>query len=317
MKVLLTADWHIRGDRPRCRTDENWLESQREDIMAVGHVAREHHVAAVWILGDLFHQPRCATEAVNMILEELNKLRDVCPVRILPGNHDLPYHDFDNLHACSLGIVYNAGYEMLETDTGDEMASSFGELACHSGFRTLYATPFGREDMEGLRVFNNDIWATHQLTFPSDKDRPVEGVGVTADDLLEAAPNVRVILTGDYHHGYIRNQGNRRVITPGCLNIQAADMVDYKPRVYLLDTDTLEAETVYLEGHRGDIVTDYLVTEKERDERMEKVLSVIGGAEGVSLSFPDNLEREIAKPEYKNAQRVYPELLDKLNKDRK
>ena len=276
MKILLTADWHIRGDRPRCRTDENWLESQREDIMAVKKVAREHRVDAVWILGDLFHQPRCATEA-----------------------------------------VYQAHHLMLRTDNGDD-EEGYAELETSNGKpRTLYATPFGREDMEGLRVFNNDIWATHQLTFPSDKDRPVEGVGVTADDLLEAAPNVRVILTGDYHHGYIHNQGNRRVITPGCLNIQVADMCEYRPRVYILDTDTLEAETVYLEGHRGDIVTDYLVTEKERDERMEKVLSVIGDAEGVSLSFPDNLEREIAKPEYKNAQQVYPELLDKLNKDRK
>lgn len=317
MKILLTADWHIRGDRPRCRTDENWLKSQREDIKAVERVAREHRVAAVWILGDLFHQPRCATEAVNMVLGALNSIREVCPVRILPGNHDLPYHDFDNLNACSLGIVYQAHHLMLRTDNGGD-DEGYAELKTRDGkWRTLYATPFGREDMEGLREFNNDIWATHQLTFPSDKDRPVEGVGVTADDLLEAAPNVRVILTGDYHHGYIHNQGNRCVITPGCLNIQVADMADYKPRVYILDTDTLEAETVYLEGHRGDIVTDYLVTEKERDERMEKVLSVIGDAEGVSLSFPDNLEREIAKPEYKNAQRVYPELLDKLNKDRK
>lgn len=317
MKILLTADWHIRGDRPRCRTDENWLESQREDIMAVEKIAREYNVAAVWILGDLFHQPRCATEAVNMVLGALNRIRDACPVRILPGNHDLPYHDFDNINACSLGIVYQAGYGMLRTDNGDD-DEGYAELETRKGApRTLYATPFGREDMEGLRVFNNDIWATHQLTFPSDRDRPVEGVGVTADDLLEAAPNVRVILTGDYHHGYVVCKDTRLVITPGCLNIQAADMANYKPRVYILDTDTLEADAVLIDGHKGDVVIDYLVTEKERDERMEKVLSVIGDAEGVSLSFPDNLEREIAKPEYKNAQRVYPELLDKLNKDRK
>ena len=317
MKILLTADWHIRGDRPRCRTDENWIESQREDIEAVEKIAREHNVAAVWILGDLFHQPRCATEAVNMVLGALNRIREACPVRILPGNHDLPYHDFDNINACSLGIVYQAGYEMLRTDNGNP-EEALPELALRKGApRTIYATPFGREDMEGLREFNNEIWATHQLTFPSDKDRPVEGVGVTAEDLLKAAPNVRVILTGDYHHGYIYNQGNRRVITPGCLNIQVADMADYKPRVYILDTDTLEVDEVLIDGHKGDIVTDYLVTEKERDERMEKVLSVIGDSEGVSLSFPDNLEKEIAKPEYRSARSVYPELLDTLNKDRK
>lgn len=315
MKILITADWHIRGDRPRCRTDEDWLESQREDIRAVVKVARQKRVDAVWILGDLFHQPRCATEAVNMVLAELNRLRDVCPVRILPGNHDLPYHDFNNLHACSLGIVYNAGYDMLKTDSGDE-DEGFGELALHPGFRTLYATPFGMEDTEGLREFVNDFWATHQLTFETEKDRPIEGIGKTAQDLLDMAPGVSVIMTGDYHHGYVYRNADRCVITPGCLNIQVADMANYRPRVYILETTSLEVEAVYLEGHAGDIVTDYLETERERDERMEKVLSVIGGADGVSLSFTDNLEREIARPEFATAREVYPELKDKLNKDR-
>lgn len=315
MKILITADWHIRGDRPRCRTDENWLESQREDVAAVEKVARKHRVDAVWILGDLFHQPRCATEAVNMVLGALNSLRNVCPVRILPGNHDLPYHDYGNIHACSLGIVFQAGYSELRTDNGDD-EDGYAELSTGQGFRTLYATPFGMEDTEGLKEFVNTFWATHQLTFETEKDRPIEGIGKTAQDLLDMAPGISVIMTGDYHHGYIYRKNDRCVITPGCLNIQVADMAGYRPRVYILDTITLEAEAVYLEGHRGDIVTDYLETERERDERMEKVLSVIGGTEGATLSFTDNLECEIARQEYAAAREVYPELKDKLNKDR-
>ena len=37
MKILITADWHIKGERPICRMEEDWLESQRqtiEEIMA-------------------------------------------------------------------------------------------------------------------------------------------------------------------------------------------------------------------------------------------------------------------------------------------
>ena len=86
MKILLTADWHIRGDRPRCRVDKDWIESQRQDIAAVRKIADVNSVDEVWILGDLFHQPRCATEAVVMVLDELKKFN--CQVRILPGNHE-------------------------------------------------------------------------------------------------------------------------------------------------------------------------------------------------------------------------------------
>lgn len=316
MKILVTADWHIRGDRPRCRIDENWLETQRQDIRAVREVARKHRVDAVWILGDLFHQPRCATEAVNMTLSALGELREVCPVRILAGNHDLPYHDFKNLDACSLGIVYHAGHCPLDyRGTGSEY--KYNETRTTRGeWLDVYAAPFGEDRAEELDALKPAIWTVHVLTFPSDKDRPAKDVGVTADELLDAAPSARVILTGDYHHGYmVTRQDGRKVITPGCLNIQVADMADYRPRVYILDTDTLDAEPVYLEGHAGDIVTDYLVEQQERDERMEKVLEVVG--DGVaSLDFMGNLDREIDTGNYPKARKMFPWLKDTLNKDR-
>ena len=34
MKILITADWHVRGERPLCRTDEDWIESQGWHLMA-------------------------------------------------------------------------------------------------------------------------------------------------------------------------------------------------------------------------------------------------------------------------------------------
>ena len=36
MKILITADWHIKGERPICRMEEDWLESQRQTIEEIG-----------------------------------------------------------------------------------------------------------------------------------------------------------------------------------------------------------------------------------------------------------------------------------------
>lgn len=303
-KVLITADWHIRGDRPRCRVDEDWLASQREDIKAIAKIAQEKKVRELWILGDLFHQPRVSTEALNMCLAELLAIKESgIAVRILPGNHDLPYHDYGNLESSSVGVVLKSFADLCS----DGMSS---------GIEDMYATPFGLEDEKSQGFKESRIWATHQLTFERDEDRPVAGVGTTAQELLDKFPG-QLILTGDYHHGYIYTaRDGRRVITPGCLNIQAADMSDYIPRCYVLDLDSLDAEEVVINGHQGDIVVDYLAVEKARDDRMEKVLQVVGDGSGVSLSFRDNLDKVMEDPEFSQAKQCYPELLDKLNKDR-
>ena len=301
MKILLTADWHIRGDRPRCRIDEDWIESQRQDIQAVVDIARREKVDEAWVLGDLFHQPRAATEAVNMVLVCLKDFREVCPVYILPGNHDLPYHDYGNLEQSSLGIVLK----------------SFPELQTRedpSGL-TLAAAPFGLDPVDP----HSDVWATHQLTFENDETKPPMAGGKIAQDLLDEAPGVRVVVTGDYHRGYVYTGADgRRVITPGCLNIQAADMDDYKPHVYIWDTATDQVDAYYLPINSVAIVTDYLAAEKERDERMDRCLEVATAAASVALSFTDNLKAAAEGPGVSpGVKGIINEILDHLNKDRR
>lgn len=301
MKILLTADWHIRGDRPRCRIDDDWIESQRQDIQAVVDIARREKVDEAWVLGDLFHQPRAATEAVNMVLVGLKDLRDVCPVYILPGNHDLPYHDYGNLEQSSLGIVLK----------------SFPELRTREEPRglTLAAAPFGLDPVDP----HADVWATHQLTFENVETKPPMAGGKIAQDLLDEAPGVHIVVTGDYHRGYVYTGADgRRVITPGCLNIQAADLDDYTPHVYIWDTTTDQVDAHYIPLNSVAIVTDYLAAEKARDERMDRCLEVATAAASVALSFTDNLKAAAEGPGvFPGVKGIINEILDHLNKDRR
>ena len=301
MKILLTADWHIRGDRPRCRIDEDWIASQRQDIQAVVDIASREKVDEAWVLGDLFHQPRAATEAVNMVLVGLKDFREVCPVYILPGNHDLPYHDYGNLEQSSLGIVLKSFPELR---TREEPSGLI-----------LAAAPFGLDPVDP----HADVWATHQLVFENAETRPPMAPGKIAQDLLDEAPGVQVVVTGDYHRGYVYTGADgRRVITPGCLNIQAADMDDYRPRVYIWDTATSQVTPHYLPLNSAAVVTDYLAAEKERDERMDRCLEVATAAASVTLSFTDNLKAAAEEPETApGVKGIINEVLDHLNKDRR
>lgn len=259
MKVLVSADWHISGTRPRCRADADWIAAQAADIEAVWKIAKDQRVEAVWILGDLFDTSRVATEAVNLVLREFEKAP--CPVYTLCGNHDLPYHSFDLLERSSIGTVLHK-FPMLSTDTGIGVA----------------AYPFGKEPEYGalseyMKVNGLHTWITHQLTFPDEASRPIAGIGVLAQELLDACPAASVILTGDYHHGYIYTAPDgRRVITPGCLNIGDADMKDYQPHVYIFDTFDLSAERVDL-PIQGKVETAYLEHAHALEDMKERFIS--------------------------------------------
>ena len=299
MRVLLTADWHISGSRPLCRADEDWIEAQRRDIESVWEIARAKKAAFIWILGDLFDTSRVSTEAVNLVLQEFEKAP--CDVRVLCGNHDLPYHNFNELERSSIGIVLHQ-YKMLENST----------------LAGIAAYPFGTEPQyEELSNYMKanalHTWITHQLTFPTEAAKPVPGMkGAIAQDLLDACPAASVILTGDYHHGYIYTspKDGRRVITPGCLNIQAADMKDYQPHVYIYDTFDLSAERVDIPV-QGKVATEYLEREHQVEGMKAHFIATLQSGTISMKSFSEALaEKMPTLPE--GVQQVLTEVMESL-----
>lgn len=320
MKFVLTADWHIQGDRPRCRLDADWLGTQRMAVRQVVKIAKERGLPLV-ILGDIFNTPRVSTAALVGLIAELVEYRD--QVYIEAGNHDLPYHNYKNVNDCSYGVLrqyfkelHIHGHELYED--GDSMT----------------AAPFG------LDAPNGTDWLafTHQLVFPNEEARPFAGVGKTAAELADQFPGAGWIFTGDYHHafdvtvapqrivdsGEIPEPGDMvRVVNPGCLLRQAADMIDYQCRVAIIDTNekdpTKAVEWVYLtdpgeildaEGAR--VVTDqYLREAEERSEAVTTFLESVRTRGAVSLSFRDNLLAKLADPTI--PPKVHAEVLGILN----
>ena len=35
MKYIVTADWHLRSQKPRCRLDSDWMETQRKALSRI------------------------------------------------------------------------------------------------------------------------------------------------------------------------------------------------------------------------------------------------------------------------------------------
>lgn len=281
MRILVTADWHIRGERPICRLDEDWIGSQRKTIQEIRDIFAKLKCEQMWILGDLFDAPRCSTEAVNMLIEELLKFpKD--SVKVLCGNHDLKDHNYENLSQCSIGTIKQL----------------FGDIPNTVDGMKVSARPFGLDEDSDA-----DMVCTHQLTFPNDEARPFPGIGVTADELLARWPQAKFILTGDYHHGFIYKtvpdiiqndeEHARFVINPGCINIQKADELDYEPLVMFMDTVDMKIQPIHLKTQSENCTRDHIEERESREEMLSSVVETIQGGSDVTLDFDANLEAQV------------------------
>lgn len=290
MKILITADWHVKGERPICRLDDNWIESQRKTIAQIREVFECNMCDQIWIVGDLFDAPRCSTEAVNMLVEELLKFPEGS-VKVLCGNHDLKDHNYDNLNVCSIGTI-----KQIFGDIPSNI-----ETYMKGRSYTVSAKPFGLDEEN-----DSDIVCTHQLTFPDEATRGIFG-GATAEELLARWPKAKFILTGDYHHGFIYKKVPdislndekyaRFVITPGCTNIQKADELDYEPMVVVLDLARLDIQPVYLDPQHENCTRDHIEARERKEEQFEQVVETIKGSVDISLDFDSNLEMQVKKLE--------------------
>lgn len=287
MKILITADWHIKGERPVCRTDENWLESQRKTISEIRSVFEKSKCDQIWILGDLFDAPKCSTAAVNMLIDELKKF-PADSVKVLCGNHDLKDHSYSNLEECSIGTIKH-----LFGDVPSEVRTGFGKMS-------VSAKPFAMDDPSSCA----DVICTHQLTFPNEEARPMPDCGVLAQELLDGWAESEIIFTGDYHHGYIYKEDwdtlpGRYVVTPGCINIQKADELEYEPFVIVWDTESsvgdYSFEKFYLDPQRESCTRDHIEAREQKEEMLSEVVETIKGGAEITLDFDSNLEKAVGK----------------------
>ena len=315
MQFVLSADWHVQGERPRCRRDADWIETQRGAIRFVVDLANGRGLPLV-VLGDICNTPRISTPALVMLIAELKRAESVW---ISAGNHDLPFHSYGNVDDCSFGVLRQYFPEL------SPKCNPFPDAV-------LGAAPFGLDsDAPGQ-------WAafTHQLVFPNPEARPGPAVGKTAAELADQFPNASWIFTGDYHHAFsvevlpARLEGLQdgdveadlvRVVNPGCLLRHAADMMDYQPKVAIVDTDAGTVEWVVVPDPgelEGGVVTDaYLREEEARDERVEAFIESIRTSGAVSLSFRDNLNRKLEDPAVPEGVRaIIHEILNTLNKEK-
>ena len=273
MRFVLTADWHLREDRPRCRKDEDWIKTQENALNQIVKVCNDRR-ANLFVVGDMFHR---STEyrMVRLVQKVAGNLSK--SLFFLAGNHDLKYHSSLNFDSSCISLLSSSNncYKIRDANL-------------LNGFDSIDAPNFDERPDENARYL-----FIHVLCFPDMKSMPPNVNAVCAKDLLEEIPTAKWIFTGDYHRNFHYEWKGRHVVNSGCLLRQASDMKDYRCGVYYIDTDAEIVELIPIIDDEELVDDSYIVEEKERDERIEGFLSKLSETKGISLDFADNVERAL------------------------
>lgn len=265
LEAIITGDWHLRNDVPICRpeTQEEWIDLQFSKVRQIFEYAINHDLPILHT-GDLFHRSQPYYGVVGRFNELCKELKP--EFYKLAGNHDLPYHNFDN--------VLNSGWYSAY---GEDIKDFYGG-AFHFGTKPTR--------------LKAEIVFTHQLIFKTEKELPPMIDGKTAKDLLNEFSKAKYIFTGDNHKTFHYEKNDRHVINPGCLLRQSATEEDYNTGFYIVNTDTNKFDFHSI-GDDCLLNTNHLQKTKERDERIEAFISKVQASGQVSFNFTENLNAKL------------------------
>lgn len=285
---LACADLHLRDDTPVCRMDDYRL-AQVEKFGFLCRWADKLKVPIV-IAGDVFNHWKPSHELVAMVIALSKNLKVIA----VPGQHDLPQHNLDLLHKSGLGVLREAGWEVL-TDgevftigvAVKERISMKSEERKMVGRFMVRGYAFGEEPPKNMEA---DVLLWHKMTYVGKA--PFPGCNAPCcSALAKQFPKVKLIITGDNHQSFVYQHPNGpTILNPGSMTRMDTTQVNFRPRFYAVD-DRLEYNPIYFSIKQGVISNTHLEKEKERNEKLEAFVNRISDDMEVGLSFSENMTR--------------------------
>lgn len=219
---------HLSLKAPVCRANEDWLEVQAFYLEQLRALSDEHG-APVICAGDIFDKWNAPPELVNFALEHL-PTGMIC----VPGQHDLPNHQMDQMHRSGYGVL--ARTEKIVDLMSKDGILETSEFTAHGyGWNQEVKCLKGDSQKPDIAVVHQFVWISEENKY---KDAPEDSYYKAMKDLFDTYD---AVVIGDNH----RHWRTRSVFNCGCFIRRKSDEIPYNPVVGLLYKDR-KIETVQL-----------------------------------------------------------------------
>lgn len=277
--AILVSDLHIREKTPICRTDD-YLKAAEHKYKWLSELQQEHD-CPILCGGDVFDHWRPSPWLMAWALRNLPD-----NIMTIPGQHDLPAHNLENIDRSGIQVLSDAKKITLITDPNKDF--------CNIGKYEVVGYPWGapwNTMVEGLKIA-----LIHYGVYEDKPHYPgAENSGGTAKSVIKKLSGFDLILSGDNHLSFTCKVGNQLLVNPGSFMRTTASQADFKPSVYLWYADTNTMERVFVPIEKNVICRDHIDSVEERDERLEAFISRLDNNIEISVSYRENIKAYLAK----------------------
>ncbi len=280
--AILTADIEIRAFQPVCRTDDHWAAQARK-MKWLRELQAKHDGCPILDGGDLFdkrYKTNPSHELLGWAMENLPQ-----PFYTIPGNHDLPGKSIENYSNSAMAVLERAGVVKVAYPWRTNI----------DAHRHIFGYPWGLELKQPLIrpvIEERYIALIHAMIYEEFEPFPGCG-GYSAKEVMALLPDFDLIVTGDNHQTFVREEKGRLLVNPGSFMRNDADQIDHKPCVFLWFVESNTVEQVFIPIEQGVINRDYIDVKKEKENRLDAFVEKLGEQVVSGINFPGNLEKMV------------------------
>lgn len=279
VSAIICSDIHLRDSSPICRTDD-FIETQTRKLKWLSDLQEKYNVP-ILCGGDLFNYWKPSPWLLGYALRNLPN-----NIVVVPGQHDLPAHNLDNIDKSGIQVLADAGKIKLIVNPEKDYFTI--------GKHEVVGFPWGASWK--MACDGPKIAIIHYGVYESKPHYPgAEVSGGSAKYVLnKLLDDYDLVISGDNHLSFTYTSGKRTLVNPGSFMRTSASQIDHQPSVYLWDEKTNLVERVYVPIEKGVISREHIEELQERDERLEAFVSQLKPTTELTVNFRKNLQSHIS-----------------------
>lgn len=300
INLIFSGDWHITDKTPENRCDD-YFQTILGKIRFILDLGIKYDAELIIQPGDFCDSPQIPYDKLIQLINSLTSIDCYSNIYTIFGQHDMRYRTKENT---VLSLLHHL------SDKGDFVKLIMRHCFLSEKF-IVYGYDYGEETIPIKKTDSIVIGVVHR--FISLGTPPFWAKNSISARKFLHNNSFDVVVSGDNHEGFVYHYDNdimkshrdnesgvlmkdeKLLVNCGSLTRMNSDQINHKPFVVLFNINTREYKKIYIpiELPENIFKIDKIKKEKIENIELDNFIKGLSEHKSMSLSFEDNLRREI------------------------